>query len=173
MIESERLIFREFTLDDLPTLIEQRSDPDVNKFLGGTKLQNPEALAKRIRFYISCYGTHGFGMCAMIWKETGETIGSAGIQPLDGTDEVEVGYSMIKDYWGKGIGTEAARAWLDHGFNRAGLDRIVAVAHTEHWASRRIMEKLGMTYEKTEVHYGAECAFYAISKEEFLNGRRS
>ena len=109
-------------------------------------------------------------MCAMIWKETDETIGSAGIQPLDGTDEVEVGYSMIKDYWGKGIGTEAARAWLDHGFNHAGLDRIVAVAHTEHWASRRIMEKLGMTYEKTEVHYGAECAFYAISKEEFLKG---
>jgi RimJ/RimL family protein N-acetyltransferase len=55
MIESERLIFREFNLDDLPTLIEQRSDPDVNKYLGGTKLQNPEALAKRIRFYMSCY----------------------------------------------------------------------------------------------------------------------
>jgi len=168
MIESERLIFRKFTLDDLPTLIEQRSDPDVNKFLGGTKLQNPDALSKRIRFYMSCYEIHGYGMCSMIWRPTGETIGSAGIQPLDGTDEVEVGYSLIKDYWGKGIGTEAAHAWLGYGFNGAGLDRIVAVAHTENWASRRIMEKLGMTYEKTEVHYGAECAFYAISKDKFL-----
>ena len=170
MIESERLIFRPFTIDDLPTLIEQRSDPDVNKFLGGTKLQNPEALAKRIRFYMSCYESHGFGMSPMIWKATGEVIGSAGLQPLDGTDEIEVGYSMIKEYWGKGIGTEAARAWLDHGFNRAGLDRIVAVAHTENWASRHIMEKLGMVYEKSEVHYGDECAFYAISKDDFLNG---
>ncbi len=168
MTESERLTFRKFTLDDLPLLIEQRSDPDVNKYLGGTKLQNPEALAKRIRFYMSCYESHGFGMCAMIWRPTGKMIGSAGLQPLDGTDEIEVGYSLIKDLWGKGIGTEAARAWLDHGFQNAGLDRIVAVAHTGNWASRRIMEKLGMKYEKTEFHYGEECAFYAISKDEFV-----
>lgn len=167
MIESERLRFRKFTLDDLPTLIEQRSDPDVNKYLGGTKLQNPEALAKRIRFYMSCYEIHGFGMCPMIWKPTGQVIGTAGLQPLDGTDEIEVGYSMIKEFWGKGIGTEAARVWMDHGFHHAGLDRIVAVAHTGNVASRRIMEKLGMTYEKSEVHYGAECAFYAISKKNF------
>ena len=79
MLETERLIFRKFTLDDLPALIEQRSDPEVNKYLGGTRLQNPESLAKRIRFYISCYDSHGFGNCAMIWKETGEMIGSAGI----------------------------------------------------------------------------------------------
>ena len=170
MVESERLIFREFTLDDLPVLIEQRSDPDVNKFLGGTKLQNPDALAKRIRFYMSCYESHGFGMCAMIWKPSGEIIGSAGLQPLDNTGEIEVGYSMIKEFWGKGIGTEAARAWLDHGFRNAGLDRIVAVAHTGNWASRHIMEKLGMKYEKSEVHYGNECAFYAISEDKFLNG---
>jgi [ribosomal protein S5]-alanine N-acetyltransferase len=170
MTESERLIFRPFTLDDLPMLIEQRSDPDVNKYLGGTKLQNPDALSKRIRFYMSCYESHGFGMCAMIWKPTGEMIGSAGLQPLDGTDEIEVGYSMIKEYWGKGIGTEAARAWLNHGFREAGLDRIVAVAQTGNRASMHIMEKLGMTYEKSEVHYGSECAFYAISKEEFLGG---
>jgi ribosomal-protein-alanine N-acetyltransferase len=168
MIESERLLFREFTLEDLPMLIEQRSDPEVNKFLGGTKLQNPDALAKRIRFYMSCYKTHGFGMCAMIWKESGEMIGSAGLQPLDGTDEIEVGYSMIKEFWGKGIGTEAARAWLNHGFRNAGLDRIVAVAHTGNWASTHIMEKLGMQYEKSEFHYGDECSFYAISKHEFL-----
>jgi RimJ/RimL family protein N-acetyltransferase len=140
----------------------------VNKFLGGTKLQNPEALAKRIRFYISCYEWHGFGMCGMIWKPTGEMIGSVGLQPLDGTDEVEVGYSMIKNFWGLGIGTEAARAWLDHRFRNAGLDRIVAVAHTENWPSRHIMEQLGMEYETTEFHYDAECAFYAISKSQFL-----
>jgi len=168
MVESERLIFREFTLDDLPMLIKQRSDPDVNKYLGGTKLQNPEALAKRIRFYMSCYESHGFGTCAMIWKPTGEMIGSAGLQPLDGTDDIEVGYSLVKEFWGKGIGTEAARAWLEHGFRNHGLDRIVAIAVPENIASRRIMEKLGMHYEKTEFHYDAECAFYSISKDEFL-----
>lgn len=168
MIETERLIFRKFTLDDLPLLIEQRSDPEVNKFLGGTRLQNPESLSKRIRFYMSCYDSHGFGSCAMLWKPTGEMIGSAGLQPLDGTDEIEVGYSIIKEFWGRGLGTEAARGWLEYGFREHWLDKIVAVAHTEHWASRRIMEKLGMHFDKYEFHYGAECAFYSISRPEFL-----
>lgn len=167
MIETERLKFRKFTLDDLPALIEMRSDPEVSKYLGGTRLQNPEALAKRIRFYISCYDSHGFGSCVMLWKETGEMIGSAGLQPLEDSGEIEVGYNMMKKFWGMGIGTEAARGWLDYGFDVVGLDRIVAVALPENWASIHIMEKLGMTYEKTEDHYGEPCVFYAVSKEKY------
>jgi ribosomal-protein-alanine N-acetyltransferase len=104
----------------------------------------------------------------MLWKPTWEMIGTAGLQPLEDTGEIEVGYSIIKDFWSKGIGTEAARGWLNYGFTAAGLERIVAVAVEENTASRRIMEKLGMHYEKTEVHYDEPCAFYAISREEFL-----
>jgi ribosomal-protein-alanine N-acetyltransferase len=170
MIETERLFFRKFELDDLPQLIEQRSDPDVYRYLGGTRMQNPEALAKRIRFYMSCYDTHGFGMCPMFLKETGEMIGAAGLQPLEDTGEIEVGYSVIKQYWGKGIGTEAARAWMEFGFNNFGLERIVAVAVVGNTGSTRIMEKLGMKFEKTEEHYGEDCAFYSVSKEEFFSG---
>ena len=168
MIETERLIFRPFTEEDLPKLIEQRSDPDVNRYLGGPARQNAEALATRLRFYMDCYDKFGFGSCAMLWRETGEMIGTAGIQPLEDTGEIEVGYSIIKPYWGLGIGTEAAKGWMEYGFNTAGLVRIVAIAVEENTASRRIMEKLGMKYEKTEVHYGQECVFYAISKEEFF-----
>jgi RimJ/RimL family protein N-acetyltransferase len=168
MIDTERLTFRKFELDDLPMLIEQRSDPDMNRYLGGTRMQNPEALAKRIRFYMGCYDSHGFGMCPMYLKETGEFIGVAGIQPLSDTDEIEVGYSVIKKYWGQGIGTETAKGWMKFGFNECGLERIVAVAVLENIASRRVMEKLGMSYEKTEEHYGEDCAFYAISKDDFL-----
>ena len=168
MIETERLIFRPYTEEDLPKLVEQRSDPDVNRYLGGPARQNAEALATRIRFYIDCYAKFGFGQCAMIWRETGDVIGTAGLQPLEDTGEIEVGYSIVKPYWGRGIGTEAAKGWMTHGFDHAGLDRIVAVAVEENTASRRIMEKLGMRYENTEVHYGEPCAFYAISKEEFF-----
>ena len=172
MIETERLIFRPFTEEDLPKLIAQRSDPDVNRYLGGPARQNAEALAARLKFYMDCYDKFGFGSCAMIWRETGEMIGTAGIQPLEDTGEIEVGYSIIKPYWGRGIGTEAAKGWMAHGFNTAGLERIVAVAVEENTASRRIMEKLGMKYEKTEVHYGEPCAFYAISKDAFFRHNR-
>src|SRR5690606_5874377 len=128
MIETERLIFRRFVDDDLPLLIEQRSDPGVNRYLGGPERQNAEALSTRIRFYMDCYDKFGFGMCPMIWKESGEIIGTAGIQPLEDTGDIEVGYSIIKSYWGRGIGTEAARGWMRYGFDIAGLERVVAVA---------------------------------------------
>lgn len=168
MIETERLRFRKFIDDDLPLLIEQRADPEVNKYLGGPKRQNSEALSTRMRFYMDCYEKFGVGMCPMIWKETGEVIGTAGLQPLENTGEIEVGYSIIKSYWGLGIGTEAARGWMEFGFKTMGLDRIVAVAVVANTASRHIMEKLGMTFEKNEAHYDEECAFYGISKEEFF-----
>lgn len=167
MIETARLLMRGFTLEDLPILIEQRADPEVNKYLGGAERQNAESLAKRIKFYIDCCEKYGFGTCAIIWKETGEIISSSGIQPLDGTSEIEVGYTLIKKFWRRGIGLEAAKAWLDFGFNVKKLPRIVAVAYPENIGSWRIMEKLGMKYEKTEMHYGAKCVFYAISCEEY------
>ncbi len=167
LLESERLVFRKFELDDLPLLIEQRSDPDMNRYLGGVKMQNSEALAKRIQFYMSCVEKFGFGMCAMFLKETGEMIGAAGLQPLEDTGEIEVGYSLIKEYWGRGLGTEAAIRWMNFGFETKGLERIVAVANVDNIASRRIMEKIGMKYEKTEPHYDIDCAFYAISKTDF------
>ena len=169
MIETERLILRKITLDDLPKMIELRSDPEVSQYIGGGKMQNPEAIEKRMDFYIGCHEKYGFGFCMMDWKETGETIGWSGLQPLAETDEIEVGYGMAKKFWGRGIGLECAKAWLEFGFNKAGLERIVALAVPENTGSWRIMEKLGMQFEGIKKHYGMDCKFYAISKDEFLN----
>lgn len=169
MIETERLFHRKFTIEDLPRLIEMRSDPEVNQYLGGVRMQNPEALAKRIRFYIDCYDKYGFGSSAMIWKKTGEIIGTSGLQPLGETGEIEIGYAVVKEFWRQGIAFESARAWLDFGFRQKNLNRIVAVAYPENTGSRRIMEKLGMRYEKNEEHYGIDSVFYAVSRVEFLS----
>ena len=168
MLETERLLIRKFTFDDLDKLIELRSDEEVIRYIGGRKMQNPEAIEKRLRFYIDCYEKYGYGMCALVWKETGEMIGWCGLQPLEETNETEVGYGMIREFWGRGIGLECARAWLEYAFNERGADRIVAVAAPENKGSWRIMEKCGMTYEKTDQHYGMDCVFYGISREEFL-----
>ncbi len=168
MLETKRLIIRQYTLDDLEELIEMRSDPDVYRYLGGPERQNPEEITKRMRFYLDCYAKLGFGMSAMIWKETGETIGGSGLQPLEDSGEIEVGYSLKKNYWRMGIGYECASAWLKYGFETAGLERIVAVADKDNVGSWRIMEKCEMTYEGMKQAYGMQCKFYAISKEEFF-----
>lgn len=168
MFETERLIIRKLTPEDLPWLIEMRIDPAVNRYLGGTRMQNPEAITKRMQFYLDCYEKFGFGQCAMIWKETGENIGASGLQPLEDTGEIEVGYSLMEKFWRMGIGFECAEAWLYYGFEKAGLERIVAVADADNTGSWRIMEKCGMSYEKAAEFYGMPCKFYAISKDEFL-----
>jgi RimJ/RimL family protein N-acetyltransferase len=154
MIETERLFFRKLTTDDLPWLINMRSPEPVNRFLGGTKMQNPESLAKRLQFYIGCYDRFGFGNCAMGLKETGELIGTSGLQPLEDSGEIEV---------------ECAYGWLKHGFENCGLTRIVAVSYPDNVGSWKIMEKCGMTHKKTEPHYGVDCVFYAIEREKFLD----
>ncbi len=74
---------------------------------------------------------------------------------------------MSEQFWGQGYGSECAMAWLRFGFEKCGLERIVAVAHPENVGSWRIMEKCGMTYERNEIHYGTECVFYGVSKSDF------
>ncbi len=172
-IETERLLIRPYVPDDLEELIEMRSDPAVYRYLGGLERQNPAEIIKRFGFYLECYEKLGFGMSAMIWKETGENIGGSGLQPLEDTGEIEVGYSLKKNFWRRGIGYECAYAWLKYGFEKAGLERIVAVADKENIGSWRIMEKCGMTFEKMQTAYNMECKFYAISKKEWqaLNER--
>ena len=165
--ESQRLTYRPITRDDLAWLIEMRTPEPVARYLGGSRWQNPEALAKRMEFYLECYDTLGFGISVMSLKDTGELIGTSGLQPLEATGEIEVGYNMSERFWGQGYGTECASYWLRFGFEKGGLERIVAVAHPDNTGSWRIMEKCGMTFEKREEHYGVECVVYAISKDEF------
>ncbi len=167
MLETERLLINKMTPEDLPWLIEMRSPDAVNRYLGGPAMQNAEALTKRLPFYLECHEKYGFGFCTMTLKETGEMIGTSGLQPLEDTGEIEVGYNLAEKYWRQGYGYECARGWLKYGFETAGLERIVAVADPGNTGSWRIMEKCGMKYETTEDHYGSPCVFYAISKSDW------
>jgi ribosomal-protein-alanine N-acetyltransferase len=169
MLETERLLIRKFTVEDLPQLVALRSDPEVNQYLGGGRLQNAEAVERRLQIYIESYSKYGFGVCAMIWKETGEMCGWSGLMPLENTGKTEVGYGMAKKFWRRGIGSEAARAWLEFGFTKTDLEKIYAIAMPENTASWRIMEKLGMSFERIEKHYDLDCKVYSITKNEFLN----
>jgi ribosomal-protein-alanine N-acetyltransferase len=102
---------------------------------------------ERLRFYI-VLRKYGFGMSGVIQKSDGKLIGWSGLQPLEDSGEIEVGYAFDKHYWGKGFATEIASAWLRYGFEQAGLRRIVAVTVPENKGSWHVMEKLGMKFEK-------------------------
>lgn len=167
IFETQRLLIRKLTLDDFDALMRMRADEDVSRYLGTPEMRAPEFVEKRLRFYISCYEKCGFGVSAILRKADGKFIGWGGLQPLEDSGEIEVGYGFDKPFWGQGYATEVAAGWLRYGFEQAGLRRIVAVAQPENIASTHVMEKLGMKYEKIEQHYETECAFYAISRDEF------
>ncbi|WP_316787572.1 GNAT family N-acetyltransferase [Thermoleptolyngbya oregonensis] len=86
---------------------------------------------------------------------------------LDSTPEIEVGYVLDCPFWGRGLATEAARASLQFGFDTLGLERIVAIARPENHASQRVMQKLGMTYEKDAFYYNCAVVYWAIAREHF------
>lgn len=169
ILETERLIIKPITPDDLDWLIELRAPAAVNRYLGGPEKQNAEALTRRLPFYLECHEKYGFGFSVMELKSNGERIGTSGLQPLEDTGEIEVGYNFAEKFWRQGFGYECAMAWLKFGFGSAGLKRIVAVAHPDNTGSWRIMEKCGMTYEGNQTHYGFDCVYYAISRDEFLS----
>jgi len=107
-----------------------------------------------------------FGYCLwkLVLKRKPEISGFCGLQPLDDLAGVEIGWWLAPHLWGYGLATEAARSVLEDGFGRCGLRRIVAIARRENMASTRIMEKLGMRYERDALHHGIEVVLYAIEK---------
>jgi RimJ/RimL family protein N-acetyltransferase len=167
-IETDRLRLRPLTFADLPVLQRFRADDEVSRYIGGAAMQSPEAVARRLQFYISCHERYGFGMSAIISKADDEMIGWGGLQPLEDSGEIEVGYGFAKDFWGQGYATETAAACLRYGFEQAGLARIVAVAIPENVNSRRVMEKIGMKFEREAVFYSSTCVLYAITRAEFV-----
>lgn len=167
MIETQRLLTRKFTLADLDWLASMRADEEVSKYLGTPAHHTREKVETRLRFYISCYEKYGFGVCGVTQKSDGKMIGWSGLQPLEDSGEIEVGYAFDKPYWRQGFATEIAAAWLRYGFEQAGLKRIVAVTMPENTGSWHVMEKLGMKFEKRAKYYETDCVFYAISRDEF------
>ncbi|MGB5963734.1 MAG: GNAT family N-acetyltransferase [Coleofasciculaceae cyanobacterium] len=162
-IETPRLRLRQFTCDDLDDLYRLYNSPDLMRYIGKgirTKNETQTALSSIIKHY-----EHGFGMWAVISKDDDKLIGRCGLCFLDHTPEVELGYLLDKSYWRKGLATEASHASLKYGFEVVKLDKIVAIAKPENIASRRVMEKVGMKYEKDAYFYNNDVVYYAISRD--------
>jgi ribosomal-protein-alanine N-acetyltransferase len=92
---------------------------------------------------------HGYSNWGILPKGENQIVGWAGLQFLPELDETEVGFLLDQPFWGKGLATEAARASLNYGFEQCDLEHIIALVHPENLASRRVIEKGGMTYVDT------------------------
>ncbi|HVE57462.1 MAG TPA: GNAT family N-acetyltransferase [Pyrinomonadaceae bacterium] len=170
MLETARLILRPFNKNDVDSVFAMRSSADVMRFIREPQTRRDEA-ESWINLISSRWETEKIGFCAVIEKSSNQFIGWCGLWRLKETDEIEVGYALVKDFRGKGCASEAAEAFLTYGFEELDLKEIVAVARPENRASWRVMERLGMTYDYTGKFYERDLVHYSITKKEFLAGR--
>ncbi len=153
-LETERLALRRFTADDADLLIELDSDPAVMRYLSGGEPTAPEVVRNgHLPNILAGYEKWGgnFGLFAAHEKDSDAFIGWFCLRPEPGgpLDEVELGYRLRRAAWGKGYGTEGSRALIRKGFTELGVRRVFASTMAVNLASRRVMEKAGLTLVRT------------------------
>ena len=169
LIETERLLLREITLDDNEVLFKLHANPEVQKYTGEPVVTSLKEIEKAIASRIDHYNKYGYGRWATILKSENKCIGWAGLAYLPEFDEIDLGYRFLPEYWGLGIATEATRAILNYGFEVLQLKKIVAIAMKEHKASIRVMEKVGMEFYKYAPYEpGSEDAVWYWCNKELL-----
>lgn len=164
-IETARLSLRMLGTPDLEDFYRLLSNPLVVRYVGSGLPLTRDETETTLASILSHWERHGFGRLAVIDKATGEFIGFAGLRML--IDTPEVVYHIRPEFWGRGLATEMGHAILRYGFEAHAFARIVAIAKPENSASIRVMQKIGMQYEKHTAYYGIDVVQYAISRELF------
>jgi RimJ/RimL family protein N-acetyltransferase len=150
ILETNRLILRHQVLADLDDLWALYCNPNITKYIPDAPRSRDEA-QEELEWHMHGHPAHPeLGLWATIHKETGKFIGRCGLLPwaIDGQDEVEVAYTIDEEFWGQGLGTEAAQAILRYGFENLNLSRLICLTEPGNVISQRVAEKIGMTFEK-------------------------
>lgn len=166
ILETDRLILRRLTIDDLDALFALYRDPEIRKYFPEGTLTYAET-REELEWFLNGHPHHPqLGLWATILKETGQFIGRCGLLPwtIDGRQEVEVAYLLDKAVWGQGLATEAAQAILDYAFKQLGYSRIIVLVDRENAASIRVASKIGMTFEKEGEDEKGPFLLYSMSK---------
>lgn len=149
-LETERLILRRFTPDDIDHLVELDSDPEVMRFISGGRATPREIVEGRILPMILQFYERppGLGFWAAIEKASGEFVGWFCLRPHEerGPGVVGLGYRLRRAVWGRGYATEGSRALVDKAFAEAGVRLVFATTYEENIGSRRVMERAGLRF---------------------------
>ena len=150
-LETDRLILRNIQLSDIEGMFELDSDPEVHKYLGNKPFATKSQSENNIKDILKQYKNYGIGRWAMVDKMSNEFMGWSGLKfntiTLNGhTNFYDVGYRIIKRFWGKGYATESSIATLNYGFNTLNLDTIYGITEKDNQASHQILLKIGLKY---------------------------
>ncbi len=176
--ETDRLLLREILLTDVDGIFELDSDPDVHTYLGNKPLKNRAQALEVIKYIRQQYVENGIGRWAMIDKKTNAFMGWTGLKlenkPTNNyINYYDLGYRMIKKYWGKGYATESAEASLTYGFQMLKLKDIYAAAHIENRGSNNVLKKVGMQHSGTFLYDNALHNWYHLDCKQWNQNKKS
>ena len=136
-------------MEDIEPSYTMNLDTEVSRYTGDGGVVSKKEIERRIvENVFGDYEKHGFGRLAVELKEENKFIGFTGLKYIEDMDEVDLGYRFMKEYQGKGIATESAKACVNLGINTLGLKRMIAMVLPENIGSIRVLEKLNFEYEK-------------------------
>ena len=150
ILETDRLILRHLVPGDLDSLFRLYRDPEVRRYFPEGTLTYEET-KEELEWFLNGHPKQPqLGLWATVYKPNNQFIGRCGLLPwtIDQRPEVEVAYMLAKEYWGQGLGTEAARAILHYGFEQLHLSRLICLIDHENHPSIKVALNMGMTFEK-------------------------
>lgn len=170
-LETPRLYLRQFMSKDALVFFLLNSDEEVVRYTGDVPFRSVGESLALIEGYRQ-YADYGFGRLIMVEKSTNEVIGWCGLKYLANESEVDIGYRIFKRYWNQGFTTEAAQECLKYGFEIKHLKSIIGRVNASNFGSIRVLDKLGMTFEKDDHLDGKPWKFYRITREIWDNQKR-
>ena len=167
ILETDRLRFATWRDDDWEELQKLTSDPLVIRYLGTGEAWPRERVLEFVTRQGENWESHRMCLWKLLPRDSDTLIGICGLQRLPGGEEVEIGWWLAPSYWGRGLATEAAREALSYAFNVLNLPRVVAIAHPANRDSLRVMDRLGMRFEREALHRGNRIVLYSIERANF------
>ena len=149
ILETERLVIRYLTQDDAEFILELLNEPDFIRYIADRGVRTLDDAQNYIKNGpAASYAKNGFGLFAVELKETEIPIGMCGLIRRDVLPDVDIGYALLERYWNNGYAYEAAAAVLDYGYKVIGLKRIVAITSLDNNASAKVLEKIGLQFDR-------------------------
>ena len=167
VLETDRLRFATWVEDDWEEFRKLTADPLVVRYITTGEPWPDERVQEFVGRQIANWEKFGICLWKLLPRDSDTLIGICGLQHLPAGPDVEIGWWLAPNYWGKGLATAAAQQALAYGFEVCKLERIVAIAQSANRDSLRVMDRIGMRFEREAVHKGIRVVLYAISREHF------
>lgn len=149
VLETDRLVLRKLSVDDAEFILELLNEPSFLHFIGDKGVRTlDDARAYILQGPVDSYQRHGFGLYLTALKEGAVPIGICGLLQRETLADVDIGFAFLPAFWSMGYALEAAAAVKAYGMDNLGLRRIVAITNPDNVPSIKLLEKIGLKYER-------------------------